>query len=477
MRRGGAGLIAAVLALAGCKGTDPKPADKKAVPGAAASRPKGQTPEWLDGAMAKLPSAGTGVPKADSWANPRDPNFSVANEVKGVLAGRVLDPLGRGAKSVFIRIEPVDVAPGAKGGAAVGIQTDAAGFFMAKGLKPGQTYTLTAEAQVENKPLFGMVQARTPQSNLTIALRDDLAPPTGGLPPPAPGATATGPTAPPGSPTAGLPPAAEFIPPTPMGVAPPPAPTRPTDGGWAPGTGAATSPIPATLAPTTPTPTPAPTPPAPTPAPAPVPPPVDVQPATPPRPENLADGPPPFRPPAASIPGPPVPALPLPPATTPAPPVIPAPEKKSSRPVRAGANFALVDTLERPWDFATNREGSLVLLDFMTTTCVPCKRYIPTLIDVQSRYAGNGLQLVGVVCDEVPQKERAALATKYQRDHGLNYALYVEPGPEPGGVRDRFGVQSYPTVILLDGEGNAVWKGHPGKRDELESAIRRQLGK
>ena len=46
MRRGGSGLIAAMLALAGCKSiTGPKTPDKDA-PGAAA-RPRDKTPPWL----------------------------------------------------------------------------------------------------------------------------------------------------------------------------------------------------------------------------------------------------------------------------------------------------------------------------------------------------------------------------------------------------------------------------------------------
>jgi hypothetical protein len=80
------------------------------------------------------------------------------------------------------------------------------------------------------------------------------------------------------------------------------------------------------------------------------------------------------------------------------------------------------------------------------------------------------------VCDELPQKERAAAAAKYGRDHNLNYALYVEPG-EAGSVRDRFDVEAYPTAVLMDSSGRVLWKGHPGKRAELESAIKQHLRK
>jgi len=439
MRLGGAGLLIVFLALAGCKGLTSKPIEKKDKDkdkAATVSRPKGTGPTWLEDSLTKAPRA---------------PGVDSAAEVKGLLAGRVLDPAGRGAKNVFIRIEPIDATAQEKDGAALGILTDEAGYFLVKTVPPGRVYVLTAEAKTpgEGKPLFGQVQTRPPQPNITIALRDDLALPPGSnnaLPPAA----------------SGLPSAAgDLIPP--MGL-PPPAPSgRASDGGWSPGAGSAAGAIPATIPGSAPSPTP-----------LGVPPPSGVYPPGDPprtvRPESTATGEAPWRPPAANIPnGPPVPSLPLPP-------VAPAtPEKKSSRPVRPADNFTLVDSLERPWDFNANRSGSLVLLEFMTTNCVYCKKSIPILADLQSRYASQGLQLIGVLCDDAPRHDRAALAAKYQRDHNLNYAVYVEAG-SAGSVRDRFKVDAYPTAVLLNAEGTVVWQGHPGiKRAELESAIQRQL--
>jgi hypothetical protein len=91
------------------------------------------------------------------------------------------------------------------------------------------------------------------------------------------------------------------------------------------------------------------------------------------------------------------------------------------------------------------------------------------------------LQVVGVLCDDVPQKQRVALAARYQRENNLNYMVYAEPGESPGAVRDRLRVESYPTVILLDASGNVLWEGHPtyptSNRTSLEAAIKRAVGK
>ena len=116
-----------------------------------------------------------------------------------------------------------------------------------------------------------------------------------------------------------------------------------------------------------------------------------------------------------------------------------------------------------------------MLVDFLTTTCGPCKKSIPTLTALQARYAASGFQVVGVVCDEAPLRERTALAAKYARDYGLNYALYVEPESTAGSVRDRFDVEKYPTAVLLDAGGRELWRGHPADGPRLEAAIRRHL--
>ena len=501
MRPAGVGLLLALLAAVGCKGTDPKAAGTKEPAGTPTSRSKGKTPAWLDDSLAKLPGAGTGVPKAGSWADPRDPNFDVAREVKGMIAGRVIDPSGAGAKNVFIRIDPADPAPGEKGGAAQGILANADGYFWTNGLQPGRAYVLSVEQKTaDGRTVYGSVQTKPPQPNVTIGLREDLAPPAKGpagvgLPPvdPLRDGPRGGPPVPDlpkgraGSDTPLPPPAGltdDHLPP--MGVAPVP-PRQPSDGGsrvppgrppadgaFTPGFGATSSPVPATIAPPGGTP--------PTAGPAkPLPPAAESgTPAALPKPENTAAGPPnPTRPPVLNIPGPPsspagppVPALPtLPPTAPPA-----GDGKKSLRPVRPGADFALVDALDRPWDLATGRTAPVVLVDFMTTSCPPCKRSVPGLVDLQARYAAAGLELVGVVCDDGPARDRLAAADRYHRDHGLNYALYVEP--RPGAVQAKFGVSAYPTAVLLDEEGNQVWKGNPlSDHAALEAAVRRQLGK
>jgi thiol-disulfide isomerase/thioredoxin len=450
MRRGGAGLIAAVLALAGCKNTDTKPFGKEPT-GTNASRAKTKDgkdapPKWLD-PSAGLPGSTTGVPKAKNWSN--DPKAAAQDAV----GGKVVDASGRPAKNVFIRVDAANApAGGAPGAGALGIMTDQNGYFFTRGLKPGQAYNLTAEATQEGKQLTGTMQTRVPNPIITIVLREDNGLPPGGNPRPAGGSSDDFPPPPADS---------ENIPPMGLGAPHTPRPT-PGDSAFAPGNGA-NRPVPATIG----------TPPGIVPPVGPLPQPDDLSnPSRPARPENVADGPrSPFTPPAVSIPGPPglPPSLPNP--------VLPKEQPDRKQGVRPGANFMLIDSLERNWDFATDRSGSVVLLEFVTTSCVNCKPAVPVLRDLQSRYAADGLQVVAVLCDEAPLRQRAAAAAKYARDNNTNYAVYVEPGAQTGAVRDRFNVEGYPTAVLLDSTGAVLWKGHPAKRADIEAAVRRAVGR
>jgi thiol-disulfide isomerase/thioredoxin len=459
MRRAWVILIAAVLALAGCKGTDTKSGDDKKLPGGVAkggkkdkekdAKPTSGPEAWLDGA-AKLPGAGTGIPKGGK-GDPKDPGFDAKAAAQDALGGRVLDPDGKPARDIFVSIKSV-ATPGAT---PLGIYTKPDGYFFATGFKPGQSYEVVAEATTQDgKKLSGVVQTKVPNPILLIVLRDDLPRPGGAdsvFPPEPRPSDKVGDGLPPG------------------GAAP-----KSKDGAWRPD-GPVTGVPPATIGGTKP--------PATGGASGGIPDPADLTPAPSPKPvkpENIADGGPkePFKPPAVNIPGgPPVPPLPkLPPPVSP-------PGGSSMRDgtpgglTGANANkLVLIDTLERPWELDSVRPGSLVLVEFISSTCTPCKQFIPVMKDYQSRYGASGLQVAAVLCDDLPQKTRIATASKYGRDHNLNYAVYVEPG-EAGGVRDRFDVEGYPHAVLLNSAGKVLWKGHPGQKEKLESAIKHHLGK
>jgi thiol-disulfide isomerase/thioredoxin len=180
------------------------------------------------------------------------------------------------------------------------------------------------------------------------------------------------------------------------------------------------------------------------------------------RPEMMTgDKNPDWKAPTATIPPKPIPA-PLP------------PERESKRVPRA-EQFQLVDVLGRTRTFPSGRPGELILLDFMTTGCIPCQKMIPTLTALQEKYAARGLEVIAVTCDDEPLRTRSAVADRYRKKYDLNYQLYVETSDQPGPLLKRFNIERYPTVVLINSTGAVVWQGHPSKTNELVAAIERQL--
>ncbi len=97
--------------------------------------------------------------------------------------------------------------------------------------------------------------------------------------------------------------------------------------------------------------------------------------------------------------------------------------------------------------------GKFVLLDFWTYCCINCMHILPELKKLERAYPKD-LVIVGVhsakFAAERDSSNIVAAIRRYKIEHPvINDAQHV--------IWDRFGVNSWPTVILIDPEGYAVW--------------------
>jgi len=114
---------------------------------------------------------------------------------------------------------------------------------------------------------------------------------------------------------------------------------------------------------------------------------------------------------------------------------------------------------------------SLVLLDFWATWCQPCVRAMPHLQELHRRYARYGLKVLGVTDPSGNPTETAARARMLRDRLGLNYTLLLDRHQsEP--LRNRFGIQLYPTMVLLDRHGNLLWRCEGLDQRQLEQLER-----
>lgn len=112
--------------------------------------------------------------------------------------------------------------------------------------------------------------------------------------------------------------------------------------------------------------------------------------------------------------------------------------------------------------------GKAVLLNFWATWCVPCKIEMPWLVELQSEYGPQGLQIVGVAMDDSSKEDIA----KFAKDMGVNYPVLIGKN----AVADAYDVPAMPESFFIDRDGRIVDKiiGLKGKAD-IEESVRRAL--
>ena len=432
--------LVACLGLAGCANLNPK--------------------NWNLFTPRKPRADGERIPPPET--HPTEPTpiarVPVKGPANGVIAGRVIDVYNQLQPGTRIQLVAVDAKPGEK---PIEAAADSQGYFVVQGLEPGRRYKVQAHGKRGEQALAGVTIASAPNVSVLIKISEDLA----ALEPLAPAGQPTEASKPGGSPPAA---AGTVQPPRDQGRGPqPPAYLHEPDRGYAdhvapPGPGGAHEPKSTRLG------TPGFTPPPPV------------------RPDLQTD-----RisasnvPPTVDIrnPGAHPPALGAPRASAPA--ASPAERSASAVPAPVPActlvgqrveELALNDLQGQPYRLSES-QSPLVLLDFWGTWCSPCVQGMPYLVDLQRRYGPRGLEIVGIAYEEGTMTEKIQRVNFVRQRQGANYRILLGEG-DHCPVLTKLGVRSFPTLILLDGRGQILWRGE-GLTDQnktrLEQEIRRHL--
>lgn len=125
----------------------------------------------------------------------------------------------------------------------------------------------------------------------------------------------------------------------------------------------------------------------------------------------------------------------------------PAPELKLKN--LEGKDFALADL-----------KGKVVFVNFWATWCGPCQEEIPSLIDMQNKYAAKGFTVLGIAMDEEGKRVVAPFVAneKYEVNGQkmlINYPIVI--GTDEAA--DKFGgILGYPTSFLISRSGKQIMK-------------------
>ena len=116
-----------------------------------------------------------------------------------------------------------------------------------------------------------------------------------------------------------------------------------------------------------------------------------------------------------------------------------------------------------------DQRGSIVLLNFWATWCLPCQEEIPVLVSLSEKYKSQGLKIVGVTVDS----ENTEQINKFIKDFKMNYPVVLTV---PGSLLSQ--QESVPMTLLIDEESRLI-KKYVGAIDEdlFEEHIKELLDK
>jgi peroxiredoxin len=146
---------------------------------------------------------------------------------------------------------------------------------------------------------------------------------------------------------------------------------------------------------------------------------------------------------------------------------VPARNAVASAPGHSAPDFDLTDLQGNKVKLSDLR-GKAVVLNFWASWCAPCKHEIPWFVEMQKRYGGQGLQIVGISVDDDPKD-----VVKFAAENAINYPVLF--GQEK--VAEAYGGIDYlPTTFYIDRNGVVLDRvyGQP-ERGEIEQKIKRAI--
>jgi thiol-disulfide isomerase/thioredoxin len=97
-------------------------------------------------------------------------------------------------------------------------------------------------------------------------------------------------------------------------------------------------------------------------------------------------------------------------------------------------------------------KGKVVVLDFWATWCGPCTHEMPGLVDLQKKYAGDGLVVIGVALDEpgTSALKVPAVVKRYVAKYLVSYPIVIGDDKVQA---DFGGMDAIPTTFIIDRDG------------------------
>ena len=110
--------------------------------------------------------------------------------------------------------------------------------------------------------------------------------------------------------------------------------------------------------------------------------------------------------------------------------------------------------------------GKVVVLDFWSSWCVPCRRSFPWMSAMQEKYVDDGLLIIAVNVDTDP-----AAASAFLEEYPAQFRIIYDPDAK---LAREYGVVAMPSSYIFD-RSRALITRHMGfkvkKQDEYEAIL------
>ena len=117
--------------------------------------------------------------------------------------------------------------------------------------------------------------------------------------------------------------------------------------------------------------------------------------------------------------------------------------------------------------------GHVVVVDFWTSCCINCLQTLPVLASIEDTFASDPVVVVGVHSPKFDAETERARLSDAVRQYSIKHPVAVDGSMK---VWNAWGVDAWPTVVVLDTRGRAVWvgSGEPD-RETLAAVVRSAL--
>ncbi|MGE5735910.1 MAG: redoxin domain-containing protein [Acidobacteriota bacterium] len=105
-----------------------------------------------------------------------------------------------------------------------------------------------------------------------------------------------------------------------------------------------------------------------------------------------------------------------------------------------------------------SRKGKVTIVHFWTFGCINCKRNLPYYREWQKRFAGRGLEIIGVHTPETDEERDPKNVAKKVKEYEITYPVLIDQQAENWKIWQQ---RYWPTVYLVDKQGRVrfAWEG------------------